>query len=235
MKQLFQKAGVKVALWVLITVLVLIVAAVLIVNLIVCMRAKKHIISMEQLRESGETYDCILVLGAGVWNGDTPSHMLEDRLKVGIEAYFAGASTRFLMSGDHMQKDYDEVGVMKRYAMEAGIPGEVIFLDHAGLSTYESVWRAKEIYGAKKILIVTQEYHLYRSIYLASRLGIEADGVSADLRTYRNQTMCDIREAVARVKDFVYAMWKPLPSVVGDPVDLAGDGNLTNDNPLLEQ
>ena len=120
--------------------------------------------------------DCILILGAGVW-GDQPSHMLEDRLKTGIMLYKNGVSDRLLMSGDHGQIQYDEVNVMKKYAMDAGVPSEHIFMDHAGFSTYDSMYRARDTFLAKKVVIVTQEYHLYRALYAAKGLGLDAVGV----------------------------------------------------------
>ena len=213
-------------------VLVALLLFILAVNLLMWNAVKDRIVDVDNAIMD-EKFDCILVLGAGVWADGTPSHMLEDRLEIGIELYFAGASDRLLMSGDHMQHDYDEVSVMKRHAMEAGVPGKVIFLDHAGLSTYESMWRAKELYGVEKVLIVTQEYHLYRALYVAKELGMDAYGVSADLRPYRSQSMREARELVARVKDFVFVRIQPEPTYLGDPVDLSGDGDSTNVNPLL--
>ena len=227
--------GRKTVMWIVRAILVLFVAALLFVitvNLLVLTSVKDRIIDVDN-DIINEEFDCILILGAGVRADGTPSSMLEDRLEIGIELYFSGASNRLLMSGDHMQRDYDEVGVMKRYAMSAGVPGKVIFLDHAGLSTYESIWRAKELYGVDKVLIVTQEYHLYRALYVAKELGIDAYGVSADLRPYTSQSIREARELVARVKDFVFARLKPEPTYLGDPIDLSGDGDSTNGNPLL--
>lgn len=213
--------------------LLLSVVAVLVVNLTVWGTEEGKIITAEQAATLEEPFDCILVLGAGVWADGSPSPMLQDRLEVAMELYFSEVSDRLLMSGDHMQHDYNEVGVMKQYAVSAGVPSEVIFLDHAGLSTYESVWRAKEIYEAERILIVTQEYHLYRALYIADALGMEAYGVAADLRPYKNQTGRDVREWVARVKDFAYAHIQPKSTYLGDSVDLRGNGDATNDNPLF--
>lgn len=235
MKGILENKMIRYSVWTVGGLFLLVAIAVLIVNLVMCLTMKKHIVSLEQVKGAEKKYDCILILGAGVWGGDTPSHMLEDRLKVGVALYERGASERLLMSGDHMQKDYDEVGVMKRYAIDAGVPSNVIFLDHAGLSTYESMWRAKELFGVKKVLIVTQGYHLCRAIYLAQQLGMEADGVAADLRPYRSQWSREVREIAARVKDLIYAAWKPLPTYLGDAVDLSGDGDSTNVNKLLEE
>ena len=205
------------------------------VNAIVCGTTRERIVSVERAALLSEEFDCILVLGAGVKADGSPSNMLEDRLTVGVELYFAEASDCLLMSGDHMQHDYNEVGVMKSYAEAAGVPGNRIFLDHAGLSTYESLWRAKEIYGVEKVLIATQRYHLHRALYIAKALGMEAYGVSADLRTYRDQGFLTLREVVARNKDFVFSLVKPAAQYLGEAVDLSGDGDATNENPLLSQ
>ena len=206
---------------------------VLTVNLVVVNRVKKHIVDAEEIDAEAGRFDCILVLGAGVLADGSPSHMLEDRLKVGVSLYFDGASDRLLMSGDHMTAYYDEVGTMKAYAVAMGVPDTAVFLDHAGLSTYESMYRARELYGAEKVLIVTQEYHLYRALYIAEEMGMEAYGVSADLRPYSGQIARDVREIVARVKDYIFARFKPQPTYMGDHVDLFGDGNSTNVNKLL--
>jgi vancomycin permeability regulator SanA len=131
------------------------------------------------------------------------------------------------MSGDHGREDYDEVTVMKRFAVEAGVPEEDIFQDHAGFSTYESLWRAREIFGAERVVIVTQEYHLYRALHLAEQLGLEAVGVSADLRPYRGQILRNGREMLARVKAFADGILQP-DAVGGEPISLAGDGRVTD-------
>ncbi len=177
---------------------------------------------------SGYEIDCILVLGAGVW-GERPSHMLEDRLLRSIELYKNGASDRLLMSGDNGRPDYDEVNVMKQFAINAGIPSEHIFMDHAGFSTYESLYRARDIFLAKKIIIVTQDYHLYRALYIAEKLGLDAYGVSSDYRTYIGQEYRDLREILARVKDFFYVIIKPKPTFLGEVIPVYGNGDLTND------
>lgn len=172
--------------------------------------------------------DCIIVLGAGVW-GDSPSPMLQDRLLVGIELYHNGASERLLMSGDHGRKDYDEVNVMKQFAIDRGVKSEHIFMDHAGFDTYNSIYRAKEIFQTKKIIIVTQGYHLYRALYIAKALGLDAGGVASDPRTYLGQEGREMREILARVKDFFKVMLKPAPIFLGDTIPVSGNGDLTND------
>ena len=176
-----------------------------------------------------EGVDCILVLGCLVKADGTPSDMLYDRISVGVTLYQNGASPKLLMSGDHGQKEYDEVNTMKAYAIDAGVPSADVFMDHAGFSTYESIYRAKEIFGADKIIIVTQEYHLHRALYIANALGIEAYGVSADLRGYSGQTKRDLREILARIKDLGYSLFKPAPTYLGDPISLDQSGDVTND------
>lgn len=182
--------------------------------------------------ESAELFDvdCILVLGAGV-HGTTLSHMLEDRVKTGISLYELGSAPKILMSGDHGQDDYDEVNAMKAYAKECGVPSEDIFMDHAGFSTYESMYRARDIFGCKKIIIISQKYHLHRAIYIAEYLGLEAYGVDSQLRPYAADTNIynTIREFLARNKEFIYVRLNPLPTYLGDPIPISGNGDATND------
>lgn len=154
--------------------------------------------------------------------------MLEDRLLQGIELYKDGVSDKLLMSGDHGRKNYDEVNVMKNFAIDRGIASENVFMDHAGFSTYESMYRARDIFNAEKILIVTQDYHLYRAIYDARRLGLDAYGVASNPRIYSGQIFRDIREILARNKDFVYTIFKPEPTYLGEVIPVWGNGNDTN-------
>ncbi len=189
--------------------------------------SKKRIISLEEASNL-DNVDCILILGAGVW-GDRPTHMLEDRLDFGIALYEMGASNRLLMSGDHGRENYDEVNVMKDYAVNEGVLSSDVFMDHAGFSTYESLYRARDIFEAKKIIIVTQEYHLYRALYVADKLGLEAYGVASNPREYVGQSSREIREILARVKDFLYVIIKPEPTYLGDSIPVSGDGDVTND------
>ena len=200
---------------------------VIVANTIVLSATKKHTITALEATSLGDI-DCIIVLGCGLRADGSPSDMLTDRLLVGIDLYQAGASKKILMSGDHGQVDYDEVGAMKNFAMSNGVPDIDIFMDHAGFSTYESIYRAKEIFGADKIIVVTQGYHLPRALYIAKALGIEAYGVSANLRSYRGQLIRDTRELLARSKDLLYTITKPLPTYLGEPVSLNTDGNVTN-------
>lgn len=173
--------------------------------------------------------DCILVLGCGVRDDGTPSAMLEDRLKQAVALYDLGASGKLLMTGDHGRVNYDEVAAMKSFAVAHGIASSDVFMDHAGFSTYESIYRAKEIFQVEKIIIVSQGYHLYRALYIAKMLGLDAYGVASDYQSYAGQTGMDLREILARVKDFGTCIFKPEPTYLGDAIPIWGDGNLTND------
>ncbi len=191
--------------------------------------SSKYFLTVEEA--SDDNFDCVLVLGAGVW-GDGPSHLLEERLNKGIEIYNTGCTNRILMTGDHGREEYDEVNVMKNFAIEKGAIAEEVFMDHAGFSTYESMYRAKEIFQVKKVVIVTQKYHLYRAIYNARKLGLEAYGIPADgqynfslpVRTYNN-----FRESLARCKDFIWCIFKPEPTYLGEAIPISSSGVLTDD------
>lgn len=176
-----------------------------------------------------EDVDCILVLGCKVNANGVPSAMLEDRLRRSVELFHTGAAPKLLMSGDHGTMTYNEVQSMKQYAIDRNIASSDIFMDHAGFSTYESIYRAKDIFQAEKIIIVTQEYHLHRALYIANALGLEAYGVPADYRNYSGQITRDIRETLARNKDFLTSLFQPEPTYRGETIPIWGDGNLTND------
>lgn len=197
------------------------------INAYVRWTQRRNIISVKEAE--GVNADCIIVLGCQVKENGNPSNMLSDRLQRGVELYKNGAAPKIIMSGDHGRKEYDEVNVMKNYAIENGAASEDVFMDHAGFSTYESMYRAKKIFKAEKVVIVTQQYHLYRALYIAEKLGLEAYGVSADYSTYPGQLNREVREILARCKDFVKAAIKPEPTFLGDAIPVSGDGDRTND------
>ncbi len=212
---------------VLISAAVLFLAVIFVPNFIVVSKAKNDIISLEETEDLTDT-DCAVILGAGVRDGK-PTPMLKDRLLTGIELYKSGAVKKLIMSGDHGSEDYDEVNIMKSFAVDNGVPAEDIFMDHAGFSTYETIYRTKEIFEADNIIIVSQEYHLYRALYIAKKLDVKAVGVSADRRTYSGQKMRDLREILARDKDFFNCIIEPEPTYLGEKIPVSGNGNLTND------
>ena len=184
--------------------LVLISVCIIVVTLInsfICLSTSFRIVSLEEVASLTD-FDTILVLGCGVKPDGTPSDMLRDRLDACYDLYEQGHFSLVLMSGDHQNEDYDEVGAMQSYAMDKGIPNIVIKCDPMGLSTYESLYRAKYEYGLSKIFIVSQTYHLYRALYIAHSLGLEAYGISADYHAYQFQAFREFREIAARIKDF---------------------------------
>ena len=148
------------------------------------------------------SYDGIFVLGAGLRSDGTPSDMLRDRLQCAVELYERGVAPCIILSGDRSGEDYDEVASMARYCMERGVAEGDLVRDEEGFSTYESLFRYYEG-GGGRILIVTQKYHLFRALYLAQEMGIEADGCPADTHVYRGQFFRDVREVGARVKDVI--------------------------------
>jgi len=210
-------------------VIAIIVATILLlvlgINLFVYLSTYSRIVAVDDVEFNDA--DCILVLGAGVRDDGSPSHMLEDRLIVGINLYKNEVCNTLLMSGDHGREHYDEVNTMKNYAATAGVAKDRIFMDHAGFSTYDSLYRARDVFGSKKVIIVTQEYHLYRALAIADSLGLEAVGVPANLRPYSGQLSREVREIAARVKDFFYIIFKPDPVYLGDPISLTGSGEVT--------
>lgn len=203
-------------------------AAMLLINHHVKAVGRARILTVDEAAQLQDV-DCIIVLGCQVRADGSLSDMLHDRLARGVELYDEGVSPKILMSGDHGRTNYDEVGAMKQFAVDNGVPSENVFMDHAGFSTYETMYRAKEIFQAQKVVIVTQEYHLYRAIYIAEQLGLEAYGVDADLRSYSGQIKRDVREVLARCKDYALCLFKPEPTYLGDAFPVSGNGDATND------
>lgn len=208
------------------TAAAVLIAAALLINFYIVRKTKSGILKAEDLKT--DNADCILILGAGVRNGK-PTPMLRDRLLTGIELYEKGAAKKIIMSGDHGSSDYDEVNTMRLFAVERGVPEEDIFMDHAGFSTYDSVYRAKKVFEANSIIIVSQKYHLYRALYVSEKLGVKACGVSANLNKYGGQLKREIREILARNKDFFKCIAKPEPTFLGDKIPVSGDGRATKD------
>lgn len=137
--------------------------------------------------------------------------MLNDRMQTAISFYKEASVTKMLVSGDNLNEDYDEVSVMKKLAVSGGIEADEVYMDHTGLNTYDTIVHSLEFFNkGSTIVIVTQSYHLYRAIYLAQRMGLNAYGVSADSDiVYRGQLYREFREMAARLKDFWYGITKP--------------------------
>lgn len=173
--------------------------------------------------------DAIIILGAMV-RGDTPSAILKARLDKGCELYFSGVADRIIMSGDHGRTDYDEVNAMKAYAVSKGVPEEHIFTDHAGFDTYDSMYRAKEIFLCEKVVVVTQAFHINRAVFLGNTLGLETYGVTCSEENYRPALFTThVREPMARVKAVFNAVFKPKPKYLGDSIPIFGEASASWD------
>ncbi|WP_088188199.1 ElyC/SanA/YdcF family protein [Desulfosporosinus sp. FKA] len=211
----------------LLVILVLLGSTALAVNKYVEKVGSNYILNLKDIPSA----DAILVLGAYVAPDGTPSPMLGDRLTEGYELYEQGKAPKLLVSGDHGRKTYDEVNAMKNYLMNKGVPSRDIFMDHAGFSTYDSIYRARDIFEVHKVIIVTQEYHLMRAVFLAREMGLEAYGVASDKHDYGQvMTAYNLREIAARNKDFLWVkVFKPKPTFLGDTIPVFGNGDATDD------
>ena len=159
-----------------------------------------------------------IVFGAGLWRNGTPTPVLQDRIDMAADLYFAGKVEKLLMSGDNRYIDYNEPGAMREYAISLGVHSEDIVLDYAGRRTYDTCYRAKAIFGLERAILVTQRFHMPRALYTCNRLGLVANGVAADGRVYRKSSLVywNLRELPA----ILTALWQvnlshPLP-VLGD-------------------
>lgn len=223
MKKSFRKLAV-----LLIILCILALTSILAIDRYVQNISSKYIVDPTEVFEA----EAILVLGAYVFPDGTVSHMLNDRLTIGYELYSKEKAPKIIVSGDHGRKNYDEVNAMKDFLRNKGVPAEDIFMDHAGFSTYESIYRARDIFKVNKLIIVTQEYHLKRAVFVARELGLEAYGVSSDVRYYLVMEQYKLREIAARNKDFFLAkILKPEPTFLGEEIPVSGDGRATHDKP----
>lgn len=189
---------------------------------------KKYIYDIKDIPIKDAT---IIVLGAGVKENGQPSDILIDRLETSLEVFNANVGNKFILSGDHGREDYNEVGAMKDYIKNYNIDEKLIFMDHAGFSTYDTMYRAKNVFKVDKAIIVTNEYHLPRALYIARKLGIEAYGVKSDKRNYFFMNSYKKREILAKIKDYIYInIIKPESKFLGEsiPVD-SSDGRVTED------
>lgn len=208
------------------------------INVSMVNKEKANVVAQVQGREEGDTQlsqeeitalkaknpDCIMVLGCGIVDYETPTPMLKDRLEVAVALYQQGIAPKILLTGDNGSVSHNEIHVMLTYVKNAGVPKKDIFCDHAGFSTYDSMYRAESIFQAKSMVVVTQSYHLYRSLYIADSLGLTVTGVAADQERYSGQFARDGREVLARVKDYVQCVRKPEATLGGDVIPITGSG-----------
>ena len=205
------------------------VAAVLVVggtNIWVLQTTKNNIHTVQEMTDFQA--EAIVVLGASVRPDGSLSQILADRVEGAIVLYQEGVAPKIIMSGDNGEDSYNECAAMKRYAVERGVPSEDIFCDHAGFSTYDTMYRAKNIFGCQRVVVSTQTYHLYRAIYAGEGLGMTVAGVPTDMREYDNQLYYDIREIAARTKDFFKTLTGAQSTLGGEAISLQQSGDVTD-------
>ncbi len=225
MTGIFIRTGFKLLIFLFVTASILFIAF---NTIVICFSANKiyDINNIEELEKA----QCVLVLGSRVFSDERLSAVLQDRVDYAIEIYNAGKADRLLFSGDHGKTDYDEVNAMMNYAISKGVPQEDIFLDHAGFSTYESLYRARDVFCVSDVIVVTQKFHIYRAVYIAQQLGLDVQGVNSDPRRYLYADYDSLRESFARVKDLIYVnILKPEPKYLGDEIPITGESSPTHD------
>lgn len=215
----------------------LIVVLILLLNCFIVIKAKSDLLLPYEVKGNKRFNDVppVLVLGAGVINNQKPSCILQKRLDAVQQINNELADVKYIMSGDHREDNYNEVGVMKKYLVDNGLDSSAIYLDHAGYSTYDSLYRLKHVFGIDKAYIVTQAYHLPRALMIAEHLDIQAQGIVAeDVATTRIKR--EIREVAARVKDFVVCLFNldnRLNIEMDYLIDLNQSGDRTNNKEKL--
>lgn len=193
-------------------------------NLVVISTSNKDIVNVQAAKYRNA--DAIVVLGASVYEDGTPSAILKDRLDDAVILYSEGAAPKVIVSGDNSDLCYNESAAMKAYLVDQGIPSEDVFCDYAGFSTYETMYRARNVFGCKNIVVATQTYHLYRAVYDAQALGMSALGVPSDYHSYEDQDWYNLREIGARTRDMAQSFMKVPSKFVGEPIDIRGTGDI---------
>jgi SanA protein len=170
-----------------------------------------------------------LILGARVLSDGRLSHMMQDRADAAVELYESGKVKKLIMSGDHGTKTYDEVNTVKKYLLEKGVRAEDLFLDHAGFDTYDSLYRARDIFGAHSVIVVTQKFHEPRAVFIGRSLGMDVHGYIADKREYQGILWNEFREIFSRTKAGVDVVVGAKPKFLGEKIPLDGDSQLSWD------
>lgn len=214
---------------VLLAVIVAAALAVAVANVVTVATTRERVVTVDGATRvlSADPADAVVVLGASVYPDGTPSDILADRLEVACDLYKAGAARAIIVSGDNRTSHYNESDAMKAYCVALGVPSEDVYVDHAGNTTYESMWRARHVFGAERIIVATQAYHLYRAMFAADCFGMETWGVACDKGAYDNQQRYSIREVLARTKDFYAALLRLPVATSGETVSLDASGDLT--------
>lgn len=170
-----------------------------------------------------------LILGARVYTNGQMSDVFRDRVETALSLYQAGQVDKILVSGDHGQIDYDEVNTAKEYLLGQSVKSEDIFLDHAGFDTYDSLYRARDIFQAESLVVITQNFHLPRALYIGEKLGLDLCGMSADKHIYQQADAMERREFLAKVKAWFNIFFHSQPKYLGTAIPLSGNGQETWD------
>lgn len=199
-------------------------------NALVYFTSRDNIVTIQEAIQSSQQYraDCIVVLGASVFEDGTLSDILRDRVDDAIFLYKAGVAPKIIMSGDGADASYNEPGAMKAYAVAHGVPSQDIFCDRAGTDTYNTMARVAQVFGARKIAICTQTYHMFRCIYTAHGQNMVAFGVPSDYHQYANQAWYDVREFFSRTKAVAETLTHQPADQMEEPISLADNGDITN-------
>ena len=204
-------------------------AATLLINVGMIRSAKKYVYTDINAVPPRTT---VLVLGS-LTRGTRLSPVLQDRVVGGIRLMERGKGKKLLLSGDHGQLYYDEVNAMRQYVLNnaPAIQKEDIFMDHAGFNTWDSMYRARDVFGVTDLIIVTQEFHISRAVCIARSLGLDAVGYAINQDRYPKRSLRSwrFREYFARVKAFFSIVVKPKPRYLGDRIPISGDGQITWD------
>ena len=198
------------------------------INLYIIGFSKKYIFT--DIKDVPEKY-AVIVPGAAVVNNRSVSHVLRDRIEAGMNLLDKGTVIKFMISGDHGKTDYDEVNTARKYILQMHtVEEDKIFMDHAGFSTYETMYRARDVFCVTDCCIVTQKFHIYRAVYIARKLGLDAVGyISPEITTFRKKTILswNVREYFARIKAFFDVLFNVKPTYLGDQIPITGDGHET--------
>ncbi|MCB9729269.1 MAG: YdcF family protein [Deltaproteobacteria bacterium] len=178
-------------------ILAVLLAAAVAANVWIRVAARPH---LHDALEGVPARDAVIVPGASVFADGTPSGALEDRLRAALEVFRSGRAQRILVSGVDEGRGYDEVGGMERWLRAAGVPADAILEDRGGVRTLDTMERARRVFGITGAIVCTQGFHLPRAVFLARRAGIDAVGLRADKRVYRDAFQDELREFFARIK-----------------------------------
>ena len=195
-----KKSILKTALKWCLAVLILGLLAVVIIYARVQTKYSDKILTLDEIKSD---YRYAVVFGAGLKSRGVPGEVLEDRVLAAIDLYQAGKVDYLVLSGDNQSANHNEVQAMKNLAAKEGLSEKFLLLDHAGLSTYDSCWRAKEILKLDKVVLVTQKYHLRRALYICNELGLDAVGFEPVKKDYPKQWQYTFRESLASINDFL--------------------------------